>query len=270
MKFVSWNIDGLNAALTSDSNRATMSRQTLYEISKGRPDILALQETKLSKLTDKHKKVIFEMFPGYSFVHTMSKERKGYAGVMILYKDNSAIASAPHILEVFDEDDEGRIATLEFEDFFLSTVYTPNSGRGLTRLPHRELWDEEYSYYIQELQKTKPVILCGDFNVANEEIDLKNPKGKSANPGFTDSERESFKSLLSEGFIDTLRHIHGAKEGMFTWWTQLSKTAKTNNSGWRLDYFLISDELKDDLVDAGIMDTGQRADHAPVYIEMSF
>ena len=165
-------------------------------------------------------------------------------------------------------DDEGRILTLELDDFYLVNVYTPNAGDNLKRLPERQIWDGLFADYLKELDKDKPVISCGDFNVAHKEIDLANPNSNHMSAGFTDEEREGFTNLLNKGFVDTFRHIHGDIKDVYSWWAQRIKTSKINNSGWRIDYFLVSDRIKDKVIKSEMMDSGPRQDHTPIILEI--
>lgn len=275
MKFISWNIDSLNAALTSDSNRAKMSREVLKTIIDENADIICLQETKLPRTgpSKKHKEILEEYFPNYNYTWISSQEpaRKSYAGCLTFYKkEYEPIVSFP-ILDAPDTmDQEARIITLEFKDFYLTQVYTPNAGNELNRLDLREVWDIRYANYLEELDKKKPVIACGDFNVAHKEIDLKHPENNHESAGFTDEERNGFTNLLSKGFVDTFRYLHGDVEGKYTWWAQRVKTSKINNSGWRIDYFLVSDRIKDKIKESDMIDSGDRQDHTPIYIKMDF
>ncbi|MDO5649734.1 MAG: exodeoxyribonuclease III [Gallicola sp.] len=272
-KFISWNIDSLNAALTSDSNRALLSREVLNTIAGYDADIIAIQETKLpyGGPTKKHVGLLDERFPSYRVAWLSSQEpaRKSYAGTMILYRNNlNPIISSPVLGAPSTMDREGRLITLEFEDLYFTNVYTPNAGDKLMRLPERQEWDKRYADYLAELDKGKPVIATGDFNVAHKEIDLAHPNNNRFSAGFTDEEREGFTNILSKGFVDTFRHINGDVEGMYTWWAQRVKTSKINNSGWRIDYFLVSDRIKDQVVKSEMIDSGVRQDHAPIYLEI--
>ncbi len=273
MKFISWNIDSLNAALTADSNRAIMSRDVLKTIIEEDADVIAIQETKLRSTgpTKKHLEILGEMFPDYDLTWNSSVEpaRKGYAGTMFLYKKFlEPEISFPKIGAPCTMDLEGRIISLEFEEFFLTQVYTPNAGDGLSRLEDRQLWDEKYADYLESLDKLKPVLATGDYNVAHREIDLANPSGNRNSAGFTDEERQGFTNLLARGFIDSFRHVHGDIEGVYTWWAQRAKTSKINNSGWRIDYWLVSDRWKDKILRSEMVDSGPRQDHAPILLEM--
>lgn len=273
MKFISWNIDSLNAALTSDSNRAVMTREVLKTIADENPDVIAIQETKLpqSGLSKKHKEKLEEYFPAYNYVHVNSQEgaRKSYAGCMTLYKkdlevnSNFPLIGAPSTMDL-----EGRMVTLEFDDFYFTQVYTPNVGNELVRLTERQEWDKKYADYLVELDKEKPVIAAGDFNVAHKKIDLAHPDRNHMSPGFTDEEREGFSYILGKGFIDTFRHIHGDVEGKYSWWAQRVKTSKINNSGWRIDYFIVSDRIKDKVSRSDMIDSGDRQDHTPIVMEI--
>lgn len=272
-KLISWNIDSINAALTSDSPRALLSRQVLETIKNENADMIAIQETKLSDagLTSKHKEVLDKYFPGYvcEYVSSVPPAKKGYAGTMILYKEGiDGKKIAPRIGAPDTMDDEGRLLVLETKDFYFVNVYTPNAGDGLKRLSDRQIWDEKYADYLAELDKTKPVIACGDFNVAHEEIDLANPASNHMSAGFTDEERAGFTNLLAKGFVDTFRFIHGDVEDVYSWWAQRIKTSKINNSGWRIDYFLVSDRIKDKVTRSEMLDSGERQDHTPLVLEI--
>lgn len=273
MKFISWNIDSLNAALTSDSARAQLSRDVLVTLQGLDADVIAIQETKLPAggPSKKHKEILADYFGEYDYAWVSSQEpaRKGYAGTMVLYKKSYApLVTHPAIGAPSTMDHEGRITTLEFADFFFTTVYTPNAGDGLSRLPERQEWDVCYANYLASLDKTKPVIATGDFNVAHEEIDLANPASNHMSAGFTDEERAGFTNLLAKGFIDTFRHVHGPVPGKYSWFAQRVKTSKINNSGWRIDYFLVSDRLKETIKVSDMVDSGPRQDHTPIVLEL--
>ena len=273
MKLISWNIDSLNAALTSDSNRAVLSRQVLDTILKEDPDVIALQETKLPETgpSKKHMEILAEYFKGYKYVWRSSEKpaRKSYAGTMFLYKENLEVeASYPKIGAPDTMDMEGRIITLDFGAFYLTQVYTPNAGDGLRRLEERQVWDQKYKEYLALLDKEKPVIASGDYNVAHKEIDLANPESNHQSAGFTDEERDGFTKLLEEGFTDTFRHLHGDVVDQYTWWAQRVKTSKINNSGWRIDYWLVSDRIADKVLTSKMIDSGTRQDHTPILLEV--
>lgn len=273
MRLISWNIDSLNAALTSDSNRAELTRKVIDTILEKDPDVIALQETKLptNGPSKKHMECLEEKFKGYSYKWRSSQEpaRKGYAGTMFLYKNKySPEVLYPDIQAPDTMDSEGRIMTLDFGEFYISQVYTPNAGDDLKRLKERQAWDEKYAEYIQSLDKEKPVLATGDYNVAHREIDLANPQNNRRSAGFTDEEREGFTNLLSKGFTDTFRHIHGDVTGVYSWWAQRVKTSKINNSGWRIDYWLVSDRLADKVVKSEMLDSGERQDHTPIMLEI--
>ena len=273
MIFISWNIDSLNAALTGTSNRAILSRKVLETIGEHEPEVIAFQETKLpsSGPTKKHLQILKDMFPDYEIVWNSSVEpaRKGYAGTMFLYKNNlSPTVTYPKIGAPGTMDYEGRIITLEFDSFFLTQVYTPNAGEGLNRLEERQIWDRKYADYLAELDKKKPVIAAGDFNVAHREIDLAHPDRNRQSAGFTDEEREGFTNLLARGFTDTFRYLHGDVTGVYTWWNQRARTSKINNSGWRIDYWLVSDRIAHRVVRSEMIDSGPRQDHTPILLEI--
>ena len=273
MKLISWNIDSLNAALTSDSNRAVLSREVIDTIIKEDADIIALQETKLPATgpNKKHIEKLAEYFPDYSYVWRSSQEpaKKGYAGTMFLYKKTySPQVIYPEIQAPDTMDFEGRIITLDFGEFYLTQVYTPNAGDGLKRLAERQIWDKKYAEYLESLDKEKPLLATGDYNVAHKEIDLANPNSNHNSAGFTDEEREGFSNLLNKGFTDTFRHLHGEVKDIYSWWGQRVKTSKINNAGWRIDYWLVSDRLADKVVKSQMIDSGQRQDHTPILLEI--
>lgn len=273
MKLISWNIDSLNAALTSDSARALLSRSVIDTLVNEEADIIAIQETKLSAKgpTKKHMEILLSYFPDYLTVWRSSEEpaRKGYAGTMFLYKDSlNPIITFPEIGAPTTMDSEGRIITLEFEDFYVTQVYTPNAGDGLKRLADRQIWDEKYAEYLAELDKKKPVLATGDYNVAHKEIDLANPSSNRRSPGFTDEERQGFTNLLNYGFTDTFRYIHGDIPNVYSWWAQRSKTSKINNTGWRIDYWLTSNRLANKVIKSEMISSGERQDHTPILLEI--
>ena len=275
MKLISWNIDSLNAALTGESPRALLSRAVIDTLVSEDADIIAIQETKLSAAgpTKKHLEILLSYFPDYETTWRSSVEpaRKGYAGTMFLYKKSlpSPIISYPEIGAPSTMDFEGRIITLEFDDYFVTQVYTPNAGDGLRRLEDRQGWDEKYALYLAELDSQKPVLATGDYNVAHKEIDLANPASNRQSPGFTDEERQGFTNLLAKGFTDTFRYLHGDVPHAYTWWAQRSKTSKINNTGWRIDYWLTSERLADKVSKSEMIDSGSRQDHTPIVLEIN-
>ncbi|WP_276929240.1 exodeoxyribonuclease III, partial [Herbinix luporum] len=238
-----------------------------------KPEVIALQETKLSAdgPNKKHKEILKDKFPDYEIVWNSSVEpaRKGYAGTMFLYKNNlTPSVTYPIIGAPGTMDAEGRIITLEFDKFYLTQVYTPNAGDGLNRLEERQVWDIKYADYLESLDKEKPVIATGDFNVAHKEIDLAHPNSNRRSAGFTDEERQGFTNLLARGFTDTFRYIHGDVTGVYTWWAQRAKTSKINNSGWRIDYWLVSDRIAEKVIKSEMIDSGPRQDHTPILLEI--
>ena len=250
-----------------------MSRDVLKTIISEDADVICLQETKLPRTgpSKKHQKILEEYFPSYDYAWVSSQEpaRKSYAGCLTLYKKNLQTKITFPVLNAPDTmDQEARIITLEFENFYLTQVYTPNAGNGLNRLGLRQIWDEKFANYLENLDKNKAVIACGDFNVAHKEIDLKHPENNHESAGFTDEERNGFTNLLNKGFVDTFRHIHGDVEGKYTWWAQRVKTSKINNSGWRIDYFIVSDRIKDKIKESNMIDSGDRQDHTPIYLSI--
>lgn len=273
MKLISWNIDSLNAALTSESPRAILSRAVIDTLVTEDADIIAIQETKLSDKgpTKKHLEILKDYFPDYENTWRSSVEpaRKGYAGTLFLYKNHlTPVISFPEIGAPSTMDAEGRIITLEFDNFYVTQVYTPNAGDGLKRLADRQIWDACYADYLSQLDSQKPVLATGDYNVAHREIDLANPASNRQSPGFTDEERQGFTNLLAKGFTDTFRYLHGDIPNAYTWWAQRSRTSKINNTGWRIDYWLVSNRLADKVSRSAMLDSGDRQDHTPIVMEI--
>lgn len=273
MKLISWNIDSLNAALTSESPRAILSRAVIDTLVTEDADIIAIQETKLSDKgpTKKHLEILKDYFPDYENTWRSSVEpaRKGYAGTLFLYKNHlTPVISFPEIGAPSTMDAEGRIITLEFDNFYVTQVYTPNAGDGLKRLADRQIWDACYADYLSQLDSQKPVLATGDYNVAHREIDLANPASNRQSPGFTDEERQGFTNLLAKGFTDTFRYLHGDIPNAYTWWAQRSRTSKINKTGWRIDYWLVSNRLADKVSRSAMLDSGDRQDHTPIVMEI--
>ena len=272
MKFISWNIDSLNAALTSSSPRALLSRDVLRTIAGEEADVIAIQETKLPAggPSKKHAAAIKEYFPDYHYewVSSVEPARKGYAGTMILVKEGlDAVKEVPRIGAPDTMDDEGRLLTLEFDDFYFVNVYTPNAGNELKRLGDRQVWDRCYAVYLKALDAKKPVVACGDFNVAHKEIDLKNPKANTKNAGFTPEERDKMTNLLNSGFVDTFRFFFPETRDMYSWWSYRFR-ARERNAAWRIDYFIVSERLKPHLQSASIHNEIYGSDHCPVELEL--
>ncbi|HGD4673274.1 TPA: exodeoxyribonuclease III [Streptococcus agalactiae] len=273
MKLISWNIDSLNAALTSESTRALMSRKVIDTLVAEDADIIAIQETKLSAKgpTKKHLEVLETYFPEYDLVWRSSVEpaRKGYAGTMFLYRKGlNPIVSFPEIDAPTTMDNEGRIITLELENCYITQVYTPNAGDGLKRLADRQIWDIKYAEYLATLDSQKPVLATGDYNVAHKEIDLANPSSNRRSAGFTAEERQGFTNLLAKGFTDTFRYLHGDVPNVYSWWAQRSRTSKINNTGWRIDYWLTSNRVADKITKSEMIHSGDRQDHTPIILEI--
>lgn len=244
-KMISWNVNGLRACLTKGFD-------VFFKASDA--DIFCLQETKLSEgQLDYHPE-------GY-YVYWNFAEKKGYSGTAVFAKEEPL--SVSYDMGIEEHDHEGRVITLEYENYYVVTVYTPNSKRELERLSYRCIWEDDFSSFLNNLRKTKPVIVCGDMNVAHKEIDLKNPKTNHHNAGFTDEEREKMTALLKTGFIDTFRYFYPDKEGIYSWWSYMFK-AREKNAGWRIDYFLVSNELEHCLRDAKIHTEILGSDHCPV------
>ncbi len=250
MKFVSWNVNGL---------RAVCSKGFDDIFSAFDADFFCIQETKLSP------GALELEFPGYKSYWNLA-DRKGYSGTAV-YTRHTPLA-VHYGIGIEEHDREGRVITLDMGDFYLVTVYTPNSQSELARLDYRMEWESAFRAYISRLDSEKPVIICGDMNVAHKEIDLKNPKANRRNAGFTDEERGEFAKLLDMGFIDTFRAIHPDLEDAYTWWSYRAR-AREKNVGWRIDYFLISERLAQKLSDANIRGDIMGSDHCPVELSMS-
>lgn len=247
MKIISWNVNGL---------RAVMNKGFMDYLNQEDPDIICLQEIKLSE-----GQLALDLVNYYEYYNYA--EKKGYSGTAIFTKTEPL--NVNYGIGIEEHDKEGRVITAEYDDFFLVTCYTPNSKRGLLRLDYRQEWEDDFRNYLLELNKTKPVVLCGDLNVAHKEIDLKNPKSNRKNAGFTDEERSKFQELLDAGFIDTFRYFYPDIPDMYTWWSYITK-ARDRNVGWRIDYFVVSKDFEDKLLDASIHMEQLGSDHCPVVL----
>ena len=245
MKLISWNVNGL---------RACLQKGFLEYFNEMDADIFCIQESKLQEGQ------VDLQIPGYHQYWNYA-EKKGYSGTAIFTKREPL--SVTFGIGIEEHDHEGRVITLEFDDFYMVTVYTPNSQDGLARLPYRMTWEAAFLAYLKKLEETKPVIFCGDLNVAHKEIDLKNPKTNRKNAGFTDEERACFTHLLESGFIDTFRHFYPDMTGIYSWWSYRFQ-ARAKNAGWRIDYFVVSEALRDRLEDAKIHTEVLGSDHCPV------
>ena len=250
MKLISWNVNGL---------RACVGKGFLEFFSQKNPDFLCLQETKLQEGQ------IDLPLPGYVQFWNYA-EKKGYSGTAIFAKEQPL--SVAYGIGIPELDTEGRLITLEYPNFYLVTCYTPNAQPGLARIDHRLKWDKAFRDYLSELDKHKPVIACGDLNVAHQEIDLKNPAANRGNAGFSDQERESFSKTLALGFTDTFRYLYPDATGRYSWWSYMFH-AREKNAGWRIDYFLVSDRLKERIAAADIHSDILGSDHCPVSLELS-
>ncbi len=249
MKLVSWNVNGLRSCLT---------KGFLEYVKQEDPDIVCLQETKLQP-----EQAVFELEGYHRYFH--SADKKGYSGTAVLTKEEPL-----SVVYGFGDDvhrHEGRVITAEYPEFYLVCCYTPNSQDGLKRLDYRMQWEDDLRAYLLELDGKKPVIYCGDLNVAHQEMDLKNPKTNRMNPGFTDQEREKMTCLLSSGFTDSFRYLYPDTEGIYSWWSYRFN-ARKNNAGWRIDYFIVSDRLRDKIKRAEILTTVEGSDHCPVLLEL--
>ena len=250
MKLVSWNVNGI---------RACVQKGFLDYFNETNADIFCIQESKMQAGQ-------LELdLPGYHQYWNYA-EKKGYSGTAIFTKKEPV--NVTYGIGVEEHDKEGRVITLEFDNFFMITVYTPNSQNELARLPYRMEWEDAFLSYVKKMEETKPVIFCGDLNVAHKEIDLKNPKTNRRNAGFTDEEREKFSIILENGFVDTFRHFYPDMTDIYSWWSYRF-SAREKNAGWRIDYFVVSESLKDSLQDAKIHTDIYGSDHCPVSLEIN-
>lgn len=249
MRFISWNVNGL---------RACMQKGFLDFFKTSNADFFCLQETKLQSGQIDLPLEGYEQFWNYA-------QKKGYSGTAIFTKN--VPLSVKYGLGIPEFDTEGRMITLEYEDFYLVTCYTPNAQRELARLDFRMAWEQAFADYLCDLDAKKPVVVCGDLNVAHNEIDLKNPKSNRGSAGFSDEERACFSQLLNRGFTDTFRYLYPDATGIYSWWSYMYK-ARQNNAGWRIDYFLVSDRLRDRIVQASIHTDVFGSDHCPVSLEL--
>ena len=249
MKLISWNVNGIRACLNKGF------KEFFEEIN---ADIFFIQETKCQK-----GQIDLE-FDGYTS-YWNSAEKKGYSGTAVFTKIKPL--NVTYGIGIEEHDKEGRVITLEFEDFYLVNVYTPNSKRELERLDYRQIWEDEMRKYLLKLNENKPVVMCGDLNVAHKEIDLKNPSSNRRNAGFTDEERNKMTELLNAGFLDTFRYFYPDKTGEYSWWSYMRK-ARENNAGWRIDYFIVSKDIEKRLKDAKIYQEVMGSDHCPVGLEI--
>ena len=249
MKLVSWNVNGLRAIYKKGFEESFKELDA---------DIFCIQETKMQE-----GQIELDLQGYYQYYNYA--ERKGYSGTAIFTKKEPLKVS--YGIGIEEHDKEGRVITLEFDKFYMVNCYTPNSGRELARLEYRMIWEDEFKKYLIKLDKQKPVIICGDLNVAHTEIDLKNPKSNRKNAGFTDEERSKIEELLNSGFTDSFRKMYPDKEGAYTWWSYMFN-ARANNAGWRIDYFLVSDRISKNIKDAYIYSEIMGSDHCPVGLEI--
>lgn len=245
MKLISWNVNGL---------RAVVNKGFMDFFNEVNADVFCLQETKMQP-----DQLILDL-PGY-YQYFNSAVRKGYSGTAVFTKIKPLQVTFDIGIEHHDQ--EGRVITCEYDDFFLVTVYTPNSQNELARLDYRMQWEDDFVQYLKKLEQVKPVIVCGDLNVAHKEIDLKNPSSNRRSAGFSDEERSKFTQLLSNGFTDTYRYLYPDVRDVYTWWSYMN-FARQNNAGWRIDYFVVSEALNDQIVDAMIYPQVMGSDHCPV------
>ena len=249
MKFVSWNVNGLRACVKKGFEDYFMEENA---------DIFCLQETKLQEGQIDWNPEGYHCYWNYA-------QKKGYSGTAIFTKREPLNVS--YGIGIEEHDQEGRVITLEYPDYYFITVYTPNSQNELARLDYRMKWEDDFLAYIRQLDEKKPVIFCGDLNVAHKEIDLKNPKTNRKNAGFTDEEREKMTTLLASGYVDSFRYFYPDQEGIYSWWSYRFK-AREKNAGWRIDYFIVSERIKEEMKDAAIRTTIMGSDHCPVVLEI--
>lgn len=251
MKFVSWNVNGI---------RACISKGFYDFFQQIDADIFCIQESKMQEGQ-------IEIFTEGYHQYFNSADKKGYSGTILFSKEKPL--SVSYDIGIEEHSHEGRVITAEYEKFYMVTVYTPNSKEGLARLDYRMKWEDDFKAYVKGLEEKKPVIICGDLNVAHQEIDLKNPKANRKNPGFSDEEREKMTALLNDGFIDTFRYLYPDKEEIYSWWSYRF-FARSKNIGWRIDYFLVSDCLKENIKEASIHTDILGSDHCPVSLDLNF
>ena len=253
MKLISWNVNGLRAAVNKGFDDF---------FKKENADIFCIQETKMQEdQLDENIKGIFKEYNSY----WNSAEKKGYSGTAIFTKKKPM--DVTYGIGIEEHDKEGRVITLEFENFFMVNCYTPNAKRELERLDYRMVWEDEFRKYLLKLNESKPVVMCGDLNVAHEEIDLKNPKTNRRNAGFTDEERGKMTELLNAGFTDTFRYLYPDKPDMYTWWSYMFK-AREKNAGWRIDYFIVSKSIENKIKESYIYSEIMGSDHCPVGLDL--
>ena len=249
MRLISWNVNGL---------RAVMNKGFLDFFHTIDADIFCIQETKMQK-----EQATFD-FPGYEEYWNCA-EKKGYSGTLILTKQKPLTVA--YGIGIEEHDKEGRVITLEFENFYIVNCYTPNSKRELERLAYRQVWEDDFRHYLNQLNQVKPVILCGDLNVAHQEIDLKNPKTNHHNAGFTDEERNKMTLLLQKNFTDTFRLLYPTQENAYNWWSYMGQ-ARSKNIGWRIDYFIVSNSIKDSVIESKIHANIMGSDHCPIELDI--
>lgn len=249
MKYVSWNVNGLRACMKKGFEEYFLGENA---------DIFCIQETKLQEGQ-------IDFAPEGYYAYWNYAQKKGYSGTAIFTKQEPVAVT--YGLGIEEHDQEGRVITLEFEDYYFLTLYTPNSQSELARLSYRMQWEDDFLNYINRLNEKKPVIFCGDLNVAHQEIDLKNPKTNRKNAGFTDEEREKFTELLKAGYIDTFRYLYPEVTGAYSWWSYRFK-AREKNAGWRIDYFVVSERIKNKIQKAEIRTEVMGSDHCPVVLEL--
>nr|AKQ00059.1 apurinic/apyrimidinic endonuclease 1 [Hydra vulgaris] len=264
LKICSWNVAGL---------KAWVNKNGLNYVIKEDPDVLCLQETKCTEndlpgqvLQMKNGPKVTNVSNSGYYMYWCNAEKKGYSGVSLWCKLKPL--KVTYGLGIKEHDSEGRLITAEFEKYYIITIYVPNSGQKLIRLDYRRIWNTDYKNYVGELKKKKPVIMCGDFNVAHTEIDIANPNSNKRNAGFTEEERSDFTALLQDGYIDTFRKLNPEKTGAYTFWTYMMN-ARSKNKGWRLDYFIVTKDIEDDICDSVIRSSVMGSDHCPIVLNLA-
>lgn len=272
MRFINWNIDSLRAALQSDSHRAKQSRKVLHQIAQQKYDVVGLQEVKLppTGLTSQQRQLLMDLFPGYQLTIRTAQPpaRKSYGGMLFMWRQGDPKIVEPKLRVPSPLNDQGRLLTLDFPDYFLLQVYSPNAGQHLEKADLHHQWNVQLIKYIAQMRHKKPVIVVGDFSMVYSKKDVAEVTGSKGRAGFTDADIADFHQLLQVGLVDAFRVCHPQTTDQYTWWPQIIRTSKQNNLGWRADFWLVDSRLQDQIKDSKIMDTGPRKDHAPIILEM--
>lgn len=274
MRLINWNIDSLKAALAGTSHRGHESQQVLFKIAKQRYDIVGLQEIKLppTGLTPKQHDLLLDLFPGYDLAMRPAQPpaRKSYGGELFLFHSTLRPRVIKPQLDVPTPlNDQGRLLALVIPEFILLQVYSPNAGQHLKRAALHHEWNQQLINYVKELRKDKPIIVVGDFSMVYSSVDVADPANSRGQTGFTESDVKDFQQLLQLGLVDAFRMLHPGSKDTYTWWPQIIRSSKRNNYGWRADYWLVDQRLKDRIQSTGVVDTGERRDHAPITLQLT-